>query len=82
MWSQTIRRLSTSALTRVRHPKLRRSTHYATLTDKDVSFFERLLSSGRTITNPDECLPFNIDYIKSCQGQSQLVLRPKTVDEV
>src|SRR5438105_12881114 len=82
MWFQVIRRLSTSPLTRVRHPKLRRSPHYATLTDKDISFFERLLPDGRVITNPDDCLPYNIDWIKTCQGQSQLVLRPKTVDEV
>jgi D-2-hydroxyglutarate dehydrogenase len=82
MWFQIIRRLSTSPLTRVRHPKLRRSPHYATLTDKDVNFFERLLPDGRAITNPDDCLPYNIDWIKTCQGQSQLVLRPKTTDEV
>jgi FAD/FMN-containing dehydrogenase len=82
MWSQIIRRLSTSPLTRVRHPKLRRSPHYATLTDKDINFFQRLLPDGRAITNPDDCLPYNIDWIKTCQGQSQLVLRPKTVDEV
>ena len=82
MWFQIIRRLSTSPLTRVRHPKLRRSPHYAALTDKDISFFEKLLPSEQIITNPDDCLPYNIDWIKTCQGQSQLVLRPKSVDEV
>ncbi|UJR35447.1 hypothetical protein I4U23_028203 [Adineta vaga] len=82
MFLRLSRRFSTSPLTRVRHPKLRRSTHYATLTDKDVNFFERLLPNGRTITNPDDCLPYNIDWIKTCQGQSQLVLRPKTGEEV
>jgi FAD/FMN-containing dehydrogenase len=82
MWFQIIRRLSTSPLTRLRHPKLRRSPHYATLTDKDTSFFERLLPGDRVLTNPDDCLSYNIDWIKTCQGQSQLVLRPKSVDEV
>lgn len=82
MWSQIVRRLTTTPLTRVRHPKLRRSPHYATLNDKDLSFFEGLLPDGRAITNPDDCLPYNIDWIKTCQGQSQLVLRPKTVEEV
>jgi FAD/FMN-containing dehydrogenase len=82
MWSQIVRRLSTSPLTRLRHPKLRRSPHYATLTDKDISFFERLLPDGRALTNSDDCLPYNIDWIKTCQGQSQLVLRPKNVEEV
>ncbi|CAF0956247.1 unnamed protein product [Rotaria magnacalcarata] len=82
MWSKCVRRFSTSPLTRVRHPKLRRSPHYATLTDRDISFFERLLPDGRAITNPDDCLPYNIDWIKTCQGQSQLVLKPKTVDEI
>lgn len=82
MWSQIVRRLSTSPLTRVRHPKLRRSPHYASLTDKDVSFFERLLPDGRAITNTDDCAPYNIDWIKTCQGQSRLVLRPRTSDEV
>ncbi|CAF3364482.1 unnamed protein product [Rotaria sp. Silwood1] len=82
MWSQIVRRLSTSPLTRERHPNLCRSSRYATLGDKDISFFERLLPGGRAITNPDDCLPYNIDWIKTCQGQSQLILRPKTVDEV
>lgn len=82
MFFQIIRRLSTSPLTRVRHPKLKRSSHYATLTEKDVAFFERLLPDGRAITNPDDCLPYNIDWIKTCQGQSRLVLRPKTTEEV
>ena len=82
MWTRLVRRLSTSPLTRVRHPKLRRSPHYATLTDGDVSFFERLLPNGRTITNVDDCAPYNTDWIKTCQGQSRLVLRPKTTDEV
>ena len=82
MWHQTIRRLSTSPLTRVRHPKLCRSPHYGTITDKHVSFFERLLPDGRVLTNPDDCLSYNIDWIKTCQGQSQVVLRPKTVEEV
>lgn len=82
MWRQFIRRISTSPLTRLRHPKLHRSPHYAALTDKDISFFERLLPDGRAITNPDDCLSYNIDWIKTCQGQSQLVLRPKNVNEV
>lgn len=83
MWFQTtIRRLTTSALTRVRHPKLRRSPHYATLNKEDITAFEEILSKERVLTNPDDCAAYNIDWIKTCQGQSKLVLRPKTVKEV
>lgn len=82
MWFQSIRRFSTTPLTRLRHPKLLRSPHYATLTDEDTSYFEGILSHGGVLKNPEDCSSYNIDWIKTCQGQSQLVLRPKTVKQV
>lgn len=82
LFHQNFRLISTSPLTRVRHPKLKRSAQYGALNDRHVAFFQRLLPDGGAITNPDDCLSYNIDWIKTCQGQSQLVLRPRTTEEV
>lgn len=60
----------------------KRNPAYATLTDSDLSQFERLLDKKRVITASDELKWFNVDWMKSCRGHSQLALLPKTTDEL
>ncbi|CAH0749820.1 unnamed protein product [Diatraea saccharalis] len=48
----------------------------------DVSYFQSILGNDRVLTDRDEVLPFNIDWIRNCRGQSQVVLKPKTTQEV
>uniref|UniRef100_A0A8C5JRS7 D-2-hydroxyglutarate dehydrogenase, mitochondrial n=1 Tax=Junco hyemalis TaxID=40217 RepID=A0A8C5JRS7_JUNHY len=54
---------------------------FARLADGDVAFFERLMP-GRVITGEEEVKPFNVDWLKSVRGCSQLVLKPQTTAEV
>ncbi|NXW59877.1 D2HDH protein, partial [Eurystomus gularis] len=54
---------------------------FSRLADGDVAFFERLMP-GRVITNPEELKPFNVDWLKSVQGCSKLMLKPQTTAEV
>ncbi|NXR33943.1 D2HDH protein, partial [Zosterops hypoxanthus] len=54
---------------------------FARLGERDVAFFERLLP-GRALTAQEEVKPFNVDWLKSVRGCSQLVLKPQTTAEV
>ncbi|XP_068630279.1 D-2-hydroxyglutarate dehydrogenase, mitochondrial [Battus philenor] len=50
--------------------------------ENDVKYFKSILSDDRVLSDPNDVLPFNIDWIKNCRGQSKLVLKPKTTQEV
>ncbi|XP_014480949.1 PREDICTED: D-2-hydroxyglutarate dehydrogenase, mitochondrial [Dinoponera quadriceps] len=67
-------------LTSIRY-KVRRGP-YASISTADVRFFDGLLDSNRIITDPEECESYNIDFPKTVRGSSQLVLKPKTTEEV
>ncbi|XP_064929111.1 D-2-hydroxyglutarate dehydrogenase, mitochondrial isoform X2 [Columba livia] len=54
---------------------------FATVGDRDVAFFERVLP-GRVVTDPEELKPFNVDWLRSVRGCSQLMLKPQTTAEV
>ncbi|NXX22705.1 D2HDH protein, partial [Podargus strigoides] len=47
----------------------------------DVAFFERVMP-GRVVTDPAELEPFNVDWLRSVRGCSQLMLKPQTTAEV
>lgn len=84
-WSLSTRGLASSAsdvpLTSERKPRLRRGD-FGALTDADLAAFERLLEPHRVVTDPNELLGFNTDWMRSYRGQGQVVLRPKSAEEV
>uniref|UniRef100_A0A146LKD7 D-2-hydroxyglutarate dehydrogenase, mitochondrial n=1 Tax=Lygus hesperus TaxID=30085 RepID=A0A146LKD7_LYGHE len=76
------RRFSSVAfLTSERYPNLRRGP-YGCLSEAHVVTFERILSPERVLTNEDDVAPYNIDWIKTVCGQSKIVLRPKSTEEL
>ncbi|NXQ33696.1 D2HDH protein, partial [Alaudala cheleensis] len=46
---------------------------FARLAEGDVAFFERLMP-GRVLTGQEEVKPFNVDWLKSVRGKSELCL--------
>lgn len=54
---------------------------YSSLTDKDVAQFESLLDKNRVLSG-DDTQGYNIDWMRSFRGFSNVVLRPKTTEEV
>lgn len=56
--------------------------NYATISDADVAHFESLLGENRIITDPADIQPHNIDFLSAVRGQSQVLLKPKTTQEV
>ncbi|VVC92863.1 unnamed protein product [Leptidea sinapis] len=55
---------------------------FGTINESDINHFRSILSENRVITDESDVLPYNIDWIKNCRGQSKVVLKPKTTDEV
>ncbi|KAL7879580.1 hypothetical protein SRHO_G00018340 [Serrasalmus rhombeus] len=54
---------------------------FSQVTPADLDFFRQLLP-GRAITDPDVLESSNVDWLKSVKGNSEVLLRPKTTDEV
>lgn len=56
--------------------------NYGTITNDDINYFESILSPDRCITDKNDIEPYNIDFYYAYRGSSQLVLKPRTTDEV
>ncbi|XP_022090093.1 D-2-hydroxyglutarate dehydrogenase, mitochondrial-like [Acanthaster planci] len=67
-------------LTSQSHPSLVRGP-FAKVTQNDVAFFQELLPQ-RVITDEEDLISPNTDWLGSLRGASQVLLRPKTTDEV
>ncbi|KAL0840487.1 hypothetical protein ABMA28_015729 [Loxostege sticticalis] len=55
---------------------------FSTVQANDVNYFKSVLGEDRVLTEEDDVLSFNIDWIKNCRGQSKVVLKPKSTEEV
>jgi D-2-hydroxyglutarate dehydrogenase len=55
--------------------------HYAELTEKDIATFESILDKNRVLTG-DDASGYNVDWMRSVRGYSNVALRPKTTEEV
>ena len=60
----------------------KRNESFSALSDKDLSFFERLLGKNRCVTDPDMLVGYNTDWLKTVKGDSKLTLLPKTTEEL
>ncbi|XP_033894108.1 D-2-hydroxyglutarate dehydrogenase, mitochondrial isoform X1 [Acipenser ruthenus] len=65
---------------RAAHSGVRRLP-FATLSQQDRDFFQTLLP-GRALTDPEVLEASNVDWLKSVRGSSELLLRPRTTEEV
>jgi len=61
---------------------LARNPAFNYITDKDVSIFEGILGPNAIITDEKELELHNMDWTKKYKGQSKLMLKPKTTEEV
>uniref|UniRef100_A0A8D8LFC5 D-2-hydroxyglutarate dehydrogenase, mitochondrial n=1 Tax=Cacopsylla melanoneura TaxID=428564 RepID=A0A8D8LFC5_9HEMI len=57
---------------------------YTLLNDKHIKQFQHILSNdeNRVITDEDAVKPYNTDWLKTQEGKSKLVLKPKTSAEM
>lgn len=52
------------------------------LNDSDVEFFKGILKDESGLITGDDCLGYNEDWMRKYRGQSQLVLKPRTTEQV
>lgn len=55
---------------------------FSSITDSDIKHFESLLGANRVITDAADIQPHNIDFLQAVRGSSQVLLKPKTTEEV
>jgi len=68
-------------LTTDRYPNVKRGD-FAILQESDVKFFESIIGANRILTQEDELNGYNTDWLNTVRGQSKIVLKPKTTEEV
>ncbi|KAM9936343.1 hypothetical protein OXX80_004111, partial [Metschnikowia pulcherrima] len=63
--------------------KVQRNPNFKTLEDGDLTFFRSVLKDDNyLITNEADLDFFNEDWMRKYKGQSKLVLKPKTTEQV
>ena len=61
---------------------IERNKNFKVLGDSDLTFFEKILDKSSVITDADQVETANSDWTKKFVGQSKLVLKPKSNEEV
>ncbi|KAG1459267.1 hypothetical protein G6F56_006199 [Rhizopus delemar] len=60
-----------------------RNENYKKITEQDVDYFKSIVGdNGLIYDNQDDLFPYNTDWMHKFRGKSQLVLKPKTTQQV
>lgn len=62
--------------------KVTRDTKYKRLDNADIQHFASILGESNLITDEDDLRSYNEDWMRKYRGQSKLVLKPKSTDQV
>ncbi|KAF9197027.1 hypothetical protein BGZ50_002738 [Haplosporangium sp. Z 11] len=63
-------------------PYLKRNSSFKNLSSDDIAYFRSVLSPSSIIQDADDLETFNNDWLKKHRGQSKLVLKPSSTEEV
>jgi len=75
--------MSIVTLSADQYPRLQRNPEFAAVSETDLNTFHSLLPGPeRVITDAADLEGYNTDWQQKFRGQSQVVLRPKTTEEV
>lgn len=55
---------------------------FAAVSDADVSHFEKAIGSKYVVTDSEELIQHNVDFLKAVRGNSKVVLKPGTTEEL
>lgn len=55
---------------------------FAAVTDSDVSHLEKTIGSKYVVTDSEELLSHNVDFLRAVRGNSKIVLKPGSTDEL
>lgn len=59
---------------------VKRNPVFSQVKDQDVNYFEGLLGTTGMSLDSEEIAPHNIDWTKKFQGNSSVLLKPKTTE--
>lgn len=62
--------------------KIRRDPSFATITNDDIVCFKEILGDNNVIQDEDRLSSANMDWIQRYEGSSQLLLLPRSTQEV
>lgn len=62
--------------------KVQRDPKYKKLDSSDLDYFKSILPENSIITDADDLLFYNEDWMRKYRGQSNLLLKPKTTAQV
>lgn len=79
--SMTLSTAQNVELTSNRYPNLKRKP-FGKVGPAEISGFQTILDTNRVITDPSELDGYNTDWMRISRGQGQVVLKPKTTNEV
>ncbi|KAK9375994.1 uncharacterized protein V1513DRAFT_440345 [Lipomyces chichibuensis] len=70
-------------LTSTMYPDVVRDERFGKITAEDIEYFKSVLAPGSVLTAAEEDLSgYNVDAMRKYHGQSQLVLKPRSTEEV
>ncbi|KAG0286822.1 hypothetical protein BGZ98_004940, partial [Dissophora globulifera] len=70
------------AFTSEKLPYIKRNDSFAKLSESDLSFFKSVLSPTGILQDEEDLEVFNNDWLRKYRGQSKLVLKPSTTEQV
>jgi len=77
-----MRNLSAVAeLTRIRYPDVKRG-NYSHIQNEDLEAFSEILDKNRVITEESDLEGYNTDWLQTVRGESKILLKPKSTNEV
>ncbi|KAL2877319.1 D-lactate ferricytochrome c oxidoreductase [Colletotrichum sp. CLE4] len=69
-------------LTSAAYPDIKRDTRFAEVTDAHVAYFKDLLGPSGVVEAADDLAAFNEDWLRKYRGESRLVVKPASTEEV
>ncbi|OUM50973.1 hypothetical protein BVG19_g54 [[Candida] boidinii] len=69
-------------LTSETYPNVTRNTNFKKIDSTDIEFFKSILDQNSIITDKDDLLFFNEDWMRKYRGQSSICLKPKTTEQI
>ncbi|KAG0294849.1 hypothetical protein BGZ96_000338 [Linnemannia gamsii] len=70
------------AFTAEKYPHMKRNNDFKKLSEEDVTYFKSILAPSSITQDSEDLETFNIDWLNKYRGQSKLVLKPSSTEQV
>ncbi|KAG0380822.1 hypothetical protein BGX24_004669 [Mortierella sp. AD032] len=70
------------AFTSEKFPYMKRNNDFKKLSEEDIAYFKSILAPSSITQDSEDLETFNIDWLNKYRGQSKLVLKPSSTEQV